>query len=179
MGLLQKQFQNEDAAREHLEKLIWPNGPVCPHCMFDKAYKLESKPDSKNKVRPGLYKCARPDCRKTFTVTVGTIFEDSHIPLHKWLAAFHLMCSSKKGISALQLQRELWGENEVTKRPNGSYRSAWFMCHRIRWVMTQTPMVEKLTGIVEIDETFVGGRRKGQRRGRPTTEDTNKTPVPL
>ncbi len=177
MGLLQKQYQDENAAREHLEKLLWPQGPVCPHCMFDKAYKLESKPNSKNKVRPGLYKCARPDCRKKFTVTVGTIFEDSHIPLHKWLAAIHLMCSSKKGMSALQLQRELWGENEDTKTIKGSYRTAWFMCHRIRWAMTQTPVTELLKGVVEVDETFVGGKQKLGRRGRPTAETTNKTPV--
>lgn len=177
MGLLQKQYQDEDAAREQLEKLIWPNGPVCPHCSFDKAYRLESKPESKNKVRPGLYKCARPECRKTFTVTVGTIFEDSHIPLHKWLAAIHLMCASKKGISALQLQRELWGEDETTKKPKGSYRTAWFMCHRIRWAMTQTPVADLLKGIVEVDETYVGGKQKLGRRGRPTLEETNKTPV--
>lgn len=179
MGLLQKQFQDEDAAREWLEKVLWPNGPVCPHCMFDKAYKIESKPDAKTKVRKGLYKCARPDCRKNFTVTVGSVFEDSHIPLHKWLAAFHLMCSSKKGISALQLQRELWGEDEETKRPKGSYRTAWFMCHRIRWAMTQMPVAQLLKGIVEVDETFVGGKeRTGHaHRGRPTIENSKKTPV--
>lgn len=177
MGLLQKQYQDEDAAREHLEKLMWPKGPVCPHCMFDKAYRIESKPEAKAKVRKGLYKCARPDCQKHFTVTVGTIFEDSHIPLHKWLAAIHLMCSSKKGISALQLQRELWGENEQTKKPNGSYRTAWFMAHRIRWAMTQTPAAELLKGIVEVDETWMGGKEHTGRRGRPTPDKSKKTPV--
>lgn len=177
MGLLQKQYQDENAAREHLERLLWPKGPVCPHCMFDKAYKLESKPDTKNKMRPGLYKCARPDCRKTFTVTVGTIFEDSHIPLHKWLASVHLMCSSKKGMSALQLQRELWGEDEETKKVKGSYRTAWFMCHRIRWAMTQAPMNELLKGVVEVDETYVGGKERGIGGGRPTPEKSKKTPV--
>ncbi|HEY1215460.1 MAG TPA: IS1595 family transposase, partial [Bryobacteraceae bacterium] len=137
-GLFQKQYQDEDAAREHIEKILWKNGPVCPHCgVVENIYKLESKPDSKHQLRKGVYKCG--GCRKQFTVTVGTIFEDSHIPLHKWLLAFHLMCSSKKGISALQLQRNLWGENEETGKPNGSYRTAWFMCHRIRWVMTQAP----------------------------------------
>src|SRR3954469_10451029 len=146
-GLFQKQFQDEDAAREHLEKLLWKNGPVCPHCgVTENIYKLESDKETTNKLRKGVYKCG--GCRKQFTVTVGTIFEDSHIPLHKWLLAFHLMCSSKKGISALQLQRELWGEDEETKKVKGSYRTAWFMCHRISWVMTQSPMVEKLSGIV-------------------------------
>lgn len=173
-GLLKKHFFDEDAAREHLKKLLWKNGPVCPHCgVIENIYKLESKPDSKHKLRPGVYKCG--GCRKQFTVTVNTIFEDSHIPLHKWLLAFHLMCSSKKGISALQLQRELWGEDEETKKPKGSYRSAWFMCHRIRWVMTQSPMVEKLSGIVEVDETYVGGREKG-KRGVPGP-NSKKTPV--
>jgi transposase-like protein len=177
-GLLQKQFQGEDAAREHLEKLLWPNGPVCPHCgVIENIYKLESKPDTKaeNKICKGVYKCG--GCRKQFTVTVNTIFSDSHIPLHKWLAAFHLMCSSKKGISALQLQRELWGEDEETKRPKGSYRTAWFMCHRIRRVMTQSPMLEKLKGIVEVDETYIGGRQKQPKRGRPLSATSNKTPI--
>jgi transposase-like protein len=177
MGLLQKQYQDEDAAREHLEKLMWPNGPVCPHCMFDKAYKIESKPEAKTKVRKGLFKCARPDCRKNFTVTVGTIFEDSHIPLHKWLVGIHLMCSSKKGVSALQLQRELWGENEESKKPNGSYRTAWFMCHRIRWAMTQGPVTELLKGIVEVDETYMGPRREKGMQGAPGARPSKKTPV--
>lgn len=173
MGLLQKQFQNEDAAREHLEKLLWPDGPVCAHCgVIGESTKLESKEGSS--TRKGVYQCN--GCRKQFTVTVGTIFEDSHIPLHKWLAAFHLMCSSKKGISALQLQRELWGENEETKKPLGSYRTAWFMCHRIRWAMTQSPMVEGLMkGVVEVDETYIGGKNKGQP-GMPK-KDGKKTPV--
>ena len=149
MTLLKKQFQDEDAARDHLEKLMWPNGPVCPHCgVVDNVYKLESKPDTRaeNRIRKGVYKCG--GCRKQFTVTVGTIFEDSHIPLQKWLLAFHLICSSKKGISALQLQRQLWGEDEESKTPKGSYRTVWFMWHRIRWVMTQSPMAEKLSGVI-------------------------------
>lgn len=150
---------------------------------------MESKAESKNKLRAGVYKCG--GCRKQFTVTVGTIFEDSHIPLHKWLFATHLMCSSKKGVSALQLQRELWGENPDKKdkkgRPtiNGSYRTAWFMCHRIRWAMTQSPMAESLKmggagAAIEVDETYVGGKtnaKKGGRPGKPTIENSNKTPV--
>jgi len=150
-----------------LEKLLWPDGPVCPHCgVIGEATKMDREEGSDTHGRKGLYQCN--GCRKQFTVTVGTIFEDSKIPLHKWLMAFHLMCSSKKGISALQLQREL----EL-----GSYRSAWFLCHRIRWAMTQSPMAEalKMKGTVEVDETYVGGREKG-RRGMPGP-DSKKTPV--
>jgi transposase-like protein len=165
MGLIAPQHQNEDAAREYLEAKLWPSGPFCPHCgVTENVYKLESKPGSKTQLRKGVYKCG--GCRKPFTVTVGTIFEDSHIPLHKWLLGFHLMCSSKKGMSALQFQREL----EL-----GSYRSAWFMCHRIRWAMTQTPFTEMLAGVVEVDETYVGGFEKGHP-GKPR-KDGKKTPV--
>jgi transposase-like protein len=166
MGLIAPHFQNEDAAREYLEKNLWPDGPFCPHCgVIENIYKLESKPGSKTKLRKGVYKCG--GCRKPFTVTVNTVFEDSHIPLHKWLLATHLMCSSKKGISALQLQREL----EL-----GSYRSAWFMCHRIRWAMTQTPFTGMLKGVIEADETYMGGYQR-KHPGKPTTENSNKTPV--
>jgi transposase-like protein len=144
---LAQHFSNEDAAREFIEKLRWPEGPVCPHCgEINNAYKLEPKPGSK--TRKGLWKCA--GCREQFTVTVGTIFEDSHIPLHKWLLAYHLLCASKKGMSAHQLHRML----KVT------YRSAWFMAHRIRYTMTQEPLSSKLTGVVEIDEAYIGGKRR-------------------
>src|SRR2546428_229340 len=106
-GLLAPQYQDADAAREHLEKLLWPDGPVCPHCgIIGEAFKLaaqEGLPATSNRkaqkftthARKGLWKCSA--CREQFTVTVGTIFEDSHIPLHKWLLAIHLLCSSKKG----------------------------------------------------------------------------------
>jgi len=168
------QYQNEDAARAYLEKLLWPDGPVCPHCgIIGEATKMDREEGSDTHGRKGLYQCNA--CRKQFTVTVKSIFEDSKIPLHKWLLAFHLMCSSKKGVSALQLQREL----EL-----GSYRTAWFMCHRIRWAMTQTPMAEalKMKGIVEADETYVGGRwynRHKDKRGGDGTggPGTGKTAV--
>jgi transposase-like protein len=146
---------------------MWPSGPVCVHCgVIGECTKLRPMEDAKTHGRKGLYQCN--SCREQFTVTVGTIFEDSHIPLHKWLLAFHLMCSSKKGVRALQLQRNL----EL-----GSYRTAWFMCHRIRWAMTQTPFAEKLSGVVEADETYVGGREIGKGAGRPTPERSKKTPV--
>lgn len=153
-GIIAPQYQDENKARKHLESIRWPDGPICPHCgVIDEVYKLDGET-----TRKGLYKCA--GCREPFTVTVGTIFEDSHIPLHKWLFAIHLMCSSKKGISAHQLWRNLWGINEKTGKVNGSYRTAWFMAHRIRWALGQEPLASKLAGIVEIDETYVGGKKR-------------------
>lgn len=151
-------FGDHNAARELLERIRWPNGSVCPHCgVIDNAYKLTAKPDSKRSVREGVYKCA--DCRKQFTVTIGTIFEGSRIGLHKWLIAVYLMCSSKKGISVHQLHRTL----KIT------YKSAWFMCYRIRSAMADGPLAEMLSGTIKVDETYVGGkpRYKGQtKRGR-------------
>src|SRR5437879_3351986 len=149
---LAQHFSNEDKAREFLERLRWPDGPFCPHCgEIGKVYKLQGKTP-----RPGRDKCV--GCRKPLTVTVGTIFEDSHIPLSKWLLAYHLLCASKKGMSAHQLHRML----KVT------YRSAWFMAHRIRYTMTQEPLSSKLTGVIEVDETYVGGKlRVGPYRARP------------
>jgi transposase-like protein len=155
-------FQDEAAAREHLEQMRWPNGPVCPHCESTEAYKLTAKPGSKTPVRKGVYKCKA--CREQFTVTIGTIFEDSKIPLNKWLLAIHLLSASKKGMSAHQLHRML----------GTTYKSAWFMAHRIRYAMSQPPYLEKLNGVVEADETYVGGVQKGGR-GRVVTN--KKRPV--
>jgi hypothetical protein len=143
-------FTNEDLAIEFFEKQRWPDGPVCPHCgAINTAFKLAGKT-----TRKGLYKCK---CRKTFTVKMRSIFEDSHIPLHKWFYAIHLMCSSKKGMSAYQFHRmtaTFYGEKV-------SYRTAWFMFHRIRFAMTQHPMIEKLRGVVEVDETYIGPKERG------------------
>jgi transposase-like protein len=110
-------YNDEDAAREHLESVLWPWGPVCPRCgvMGDRITKLQGK-----STRPGVYKCK--DYRKPFSVTVGTIMERSHIPLAKWVLAAHFMASSKKGMSAHQLHRML----------DTSYEAAWFMFHRLR-----------------------------------------------
>lgn len=146
---LAKHFSDEDTAREFLEYMRWPNGPVCPRCGAEGAYRLTGKVDSKRPVRKGVLKCKA--CRKQFTVTVGTIFEDSHIPLSKWLLAIHLLCSSKKGMSAHQLMRML---------DLKSYKSAWFMAHRIRYAMAEGSFANKLEGIVEVDETYVGGKSK-------------------
>src|SRR5256885_4382622 len=165
-SILEPHFQDEDKAREYLEAMRWPEGPICPHCgVIGEAYKItvkektfeEIKATKKRirKPRKGLWKCA--GCRKQFTVTVKTIFEDSHIPLHKWLLAIHLMCASKKGVSAHQLMRML----DIKQ-----YKSAWFMAHRIRYAMTQEPLASKLSGIVELDETYIGGRGGNRPRGR-------------
>lgn len=119
-NLNQPHFQDADKARKYLEKQVWPNGPVCPHCgSVAKPFALSGK-----SARPGLYKCR--DCREPFTVTVGTIFERSKIGLHVWLQVVYLMSASKKGISAKQVER----------MTGVTYKTAWFMCHRIREAMT-------------------------------------------
>jgi transposase-like protein len=144
-------FSDPEAARGFLESQRWPDGVVCPFCgLIGEAYRLKPKDNSKASVRPGVWKCG--GCRKQFTVTVGTIFEDSHIGLNTWLMAIHLMCASKKGISAHQIHRML----------GVTYKSAWFMCHRIRYALAQKSLF--MTGTVEIDETYIGGRTKGKKR---------------
>jgi transposase-like protein len=158
-----KHFHDEAAAFTKLESIVWPNGPVCPHCGADKRiYDLKgvrTKPSKKNPKgveRFGLKKCGA--CRKQFTVRVGTVFESSHIPLHLWLQAVHLMCSSKKGISSHQLHRVL----EI------KYQSAWFMSHRIREAMRSGALVPPMGGegkVVEADET-VYGRASTHPKGR-------------
>jgi transposase-like protein len=137
-----KAFTDNDVAREAIKALMWPNGPVCPHCgCTGKIGKIEGM-----SARPGLYYCG--DCKKQFTVTVGTIFERSKVPLSKWWMAIHLMASSKKGMSAHQLHRML----------GVAYQTAWFMEHRIREAMRDgvlSPMGGG-GGVVEIDETYIG-----------------------
>lgn len=153
----------EDQAREYLESLRWPEGPFCPHCGSVKAMRLTGK-----SCRPGLCKCS--DCRKQFTVTVGTIMERSHIALRHWVYAFTRMCSSKKGISAHQLHREL----------GITYKAAWFMCHRIRHAFFTRPD-DYLSGVVEVDETHVGARKPRYPRGNDNrvkaVRGTTKQPV--
>jgi len=151
---LAQQYADEDKARKLFEAWRWPGGkPICPHCQHDEAYKIQSKPETKNRARLGLYYCAA--CRKPFTATVGTVLEDSHVPISKWLIAIFILCSSKKPVSANQLHRML----------GVTYKTAWFMAHRIRFAMTPNPLAEpKLKGTVEVDETFVGGKGDGRTR---------------
>jgi len=163
LSVLDKHFTDALAAAEYLENLRWPNDPVCPHCG-----ESERKPYRLKSTTRRLWKCAA--CRKQYTVTVGTIFEGSHIPLNKWLLAFYLLCSSKKGMSAHQLHRML----------GITYKTAWFMAHRIRYAMEQPPFQRRLTGVVEADETYVGGKernRKRQDKQKKTGRGTDKTPV--
>lgn len=160
---IQSRFGTDEAARAYLEEVRWPNGIVCPHCKnADQSKFYTIKASTVAKVRDGLRQCAI--CKKQFTVTVGTIFEDSHIPLRKWLVAWYLLCSSKKGISSLQIQRMLG---------LGSYRTALFMMHRIRYSLKHPSFGKKLTGVVEMDETYVGGY--SPRHGGRSTK--NKVPV--
>jgi transposase-like protein len=155
---LTKLVSDEAKAFELVEKLVWPNGPTCPHCgATDRLNRLPPQRTKSSKKHPegkpvhGLWKCYH--CRGQFTARKGTIFEETHIPLSAWLIAIHMMCSSKKGVSASQLQRQL----------GIAYSSAWFMCHRVREAMTESPLAEKLggagtSGIVEVDETYIGGK---------------------
>ena len=163
-------FQNEDAAREHLEALHWPNGPVYPHCESKATKRLPAQRGRKTKAHPdgklrkGVVQCN--DCRKQFTVTVGTVFERSKVPLHKWLLATHLLCSSKKGMSAHQLHRTI----------GVTYKTAWFMFHRIREAMKEDGTSGPLGGkgkVIEADEMYHGKRDvpyKSPNRRTPYTK---------
>lgn len=164
MSILSKRyFHDEAAAFAKLESIMWPEGPVCPHCGGkDRIYALKgvrSKPSKANPEgveRHGLKKCGH--CRKQFTVRVGTVFESSHIPLHKWMQAAHLLCASKKGISSHQLHRVL----------GVTYEAAWFMTHRLREAMRTGDLAPMGgaggSGIVEADETFIGTKPGAKKR---------------
>jgi transposase-like protein len=145
-------FHDADKAREWLEAQLWKSGPICPHCgVIDEATLMQGKT-----TRPGLYQCNA--CREPFTVTVGTLYERSKVPLNKWLAATHLMMASKKGISALEIGRLL----------GLSKKTAWFLCHRIRESLRETkptPMGGE-GKTVEIDETFVGGKERNKHKSK-------------
>ena len=146
-------FTNADKAREHLEAVNWPQGPFCPHCgECENVHRLQGK-----STRAGLIQCN--SCLKNFTVTVGTLFERSKVPLNKWLLATYLLSSSKKGMSAHQIHRML----------GVTYKTAWFMCHRIREAMSIAPD-GPLGGpdcVVEADETYVGGKARNRATRKP------------
>ena len=149
-------FNDADEARVWLEARIWPNGPHCPHCGSVNATKLEGKSH-----RAGLYQCN--DCREQYTVTVGTLFERSKIPLHKWLLALYLLMSSKKGISTHQVSRSL----------GISYKSTWFVMHRLREALRDGNFATPLGGqnkVVEADETYIGGKAKNRKNKVPAKE---------
>jgi transposase-like protein len=155
------QFTDENSAREHLEALRWPKGPFCPHCGSVAAKRLPaqrgrpSKTHPEGAIRAGVIQCN--DCRQQYSITVGTLFERSKIPLHKWLLATYLLSSSKKGMSAHQLHRML----------GVTYKSAWFMFHRIREAMRDESgdPLGKGGGKVEVDETYVGRDRTKEQKG--------------
>lgn len=164
MSVLSAKYMHDEAAAfAHVETMLWADGPVCPHCgVVDRAYKLEgvrtkaSKKNPEGKERHGLWKCR--ECRKQFTVRKGTIFEESHLPLHLWLQAIHLMVSSKKGISSHQLHRVL----------GITYKSAWFLTHRIRECMRDGALAPFGSGggTVEVDETFIGKKAEKPKGAR-------------
>lgn len=152
MNITDPIYSDANKARELLEALHWPNGPVCPRCgTLDRITKLAGK-----STRPGVYKCN--ECAKPFSVTVGTIIEDSKIPLNKWLMAFRLTSSAKKGFSAHELHRNL----------GITYKSAWFLAHRIREAMAgdDSPLGDP-GEVVEADETYVGGKAKNSATRKP------------
>jgi transposase-like protein len=151
LNLKAKIFTDEAAARAHLEKIQWPDGPICPHCgVVDEATELSGE-----STRPGVWKCRA--CEKPFSVTVGTVFERSHVPLTKWLLATELLTASKKGISSHQLSRML----------GVTYKTAWFMAHRIREAMKPGGSLAPMGGegaVIEADETYLGGKRTGKNK---------------
>ncbi len=153
-------FSDEEAAWGLVERLRWPNGPICPHCgMVNNATYLTPK-SGYRRTRAGnityrrVWQCREIECAQQFSVLVRTVMEDSHIPLARWLVGMHLLCSGKNGVSAHELHRTL----------GITYKSAWFMAHRIRYAMEMPPFEAKLTGTVEADETSIGGKAKNRHK---------------
>jgi hypothetical protein len=147
-----QQFGTDEQCLVYLEAMRWPDGVRCPTCGNNRISRIERKSDTKN-VRKSLYQCLEPTCKQQFSATSGTIFNDSHLPLHKWFMALAIVVDAKKGMSANQLKEHLG---------IGSYRTAWYMAHRIRKAMEDNSGAG-LMGVVEVDETYIGGKSK--RRG--------------
>ena len=149
-----ERFPDEKSCREYLEKRLWKNGPFCPHCQYtQKIYRYK---DGR------LFKCGK--CKRQFQVTTNTIYENSNLPLRKWFLAYYLISTNKKGISSIQLAKALG----ITQK------SAWYLAHKIRYMLLHNMVTKPLSKIVECDETYVGGKKKGGKRGRGSE---NKTPV--
>jgi len=145
-------FHDEAKALAHLEASRWPDGATCPHCGSDRVRKMEGQ------TQAGMFLCN--DCRDKFTIRTGSVMERSHVPLHKWLLATHIMAASKKGMSAMQMSRMI----------GVTYKTAWFLCHRIREAMNGASGTDPLgggTGVVEADETYVGGKAKNRAFRKP------------
>lgn len=151
-------FDTDDKCLDYLEAMRWPNGVCCIACGSVRVSRITRETKSKNK-RTRLYQCLEKECKHQFSPTAGTIFHDSHLPLKKWFMAIALIVDAKKGMSALQLQRHL---NGTTEKKKMSYRTAWYLCHRIREAMQEHG--DLLTGTVEVDETYVGGRFDPRRK---------------
>jgi hypothetical protein len=156
-----QEFATEDACLAYLEAMRWPSGLACIACGSMKVKRLNPK-DKRGKTRR-VYQCLERPCLHQFTATTGTIFHDTHLPLRTWFLAMALICDAKKGMSACQLQRHLPGKRKGKKL---SYRTAWYLCHRIRKAMEEKPKA-KLTGTVEVDETFIGGAYNYRRKRTP------------
>lgn len=155
--LTEKYFYDEAAAFERLEAIMWPEGPTCPHCgAVDRINRLQGVKDRRGRVRLGLWKCYH--CRSQFTVRKGTVFEASHIKLHQWFQAAHLMCSSKKGVSANQLHRTL----------GCTLKTAWFVSHRLREAMKdgRVSLIGGEGKIIEADSSHVGGKERNKHRSK-------------
>lgn len=173
LAQLARHFSDEEEAWKLVERIRWPDGPVCPHCgAVGSAYFLTPEQGERvtrtgKKTVRRLWKCA--DCRKQFSVLVGSIFEGTKIPLSKWLLAIHLLCANKNGTASYELHRTLG----ITAK------SAWFMAHRIRYAMTQPPLADrfKLAGVVEADETYIGGKAKNAHGNRVPKKTTVLTLV--
>ena len=172
LDTIARQYADEGKAYEFIESLRWPDGPICPHCGGRDAYFLQPRGDRYTRTGHAtarrVWKCSK--CRKQFSVLIGTIFEGTKIPLYKWFLAIYKMCAGKNGVAAHELHRDL----EIT------YKSAWFMAHRIRKAMEREPLNGKLRGIIEADETYVGGKpryKAPNRREAALRRIESKTPV--